>query len=88
MPFIQTCLAQSPSASPKATTLYVYKMSLFLVECLLNRWHRASTPRIRITSLSTHSMIEKVEKLFNKFIPDIHSDLLSKTYLLGNSVST
>ncbi len=37
MPFIQTCSAQSESASPKATTLYVYIMSLFLVACLLNR---------------------------------------------------
>jgi hypothetical protein len=38
MPFIQTCLAQSQRASPKATTLYVYNMSPFLVACLLNRW--------------------------------------------------
>jgi hypothetical protein len=45
MPFIQTCLAQSESASPKATTLYVYNMSLFLVACLLNRWQRASSAR-------------------------------------------
>jgi hypothetical protein len=45
MPFIQTCLAQSESASPKATTMYVYNMSLFLVACLLNRWQRASSAR-------------------------------------------
>ncbi len=45
MPFIQTCLAQSESASPKATTLYVYNMSLFLVACLLNRWQSASSAR-------------------------------------------
>jgi hypothetical protein len=45
MPFIQTCLAQSQSASPKATALYVYNMSLFLVACLLNRWQRASSAR-------------------------------------------
>jgi hypothetical protein len=38
MPFIQTGLAQSESASPKATTLYVYNMSLFRVVCLLNRY--------------------------------------------------
>ncbi len=43
MPFIQTCLAQSESASPKATTLYVYNMSLFRVACLLNRGQRASS---------------------------------------------
>jgi hypothetical protein len=46
MPFIQTSLAQSESASPKATTLYVYNMPLFRVAllhaCLLNRWQRAS----------------------------------------------
>ena len=34
MPFIQTSLAQSESASPKTTTLYVYNMSLFLIACL------------------------------------------------------
>jgi hypothetical protein len=45
MPFIQTCLAQSQSASPKATMLYVHNMSLFLVACLLNRWQRASSAR-------------------------------------------
>jgi hypothetical protein len=45
MPFIQTGLAQSQSASPKATTLYVYNMSLFLVACLLNRCQRASRAR-------------------------------------------
>jgi hypothetical protein len=45
MPFIQTCLTQSESASPKATTLYVYNVSLFLVACLLNRWQRASSAR-------------------------------------------
>ena len=45
MPFIQTCLAQSESASPKATTLYVYTMSLFRVVCLLNRWKSASSAR-------------------------------------------
>jgi hypothetical protein len=45
MPFIQTCLAQSESASPKATTLYVHNMLLFLVACLLNRWQRASSAR-------------------------------------------
>jgi hypothetical protein len=38
MPVIQAYLAQSESASPKATTMYVYNMSLFLVTCLLNRW--------------------------------------------------
>jgi hypothetical protein len=38
MPFIQTCLAQSESASPKATTLYVYNMSPILAACLLNRY--------------------------------------------------
>jgi high-affinity Fe2+/Pb2+ permease len=43
--FIQTCLTQSESASPKATTLYVYNMSLFLVACLLDRWQRASSAR-------------------------------------------
>ncbi len=43
MPFIQTCLAQSQSASSKAITLYMYNMSLFLVACLLNRWERASS---------------------------------------------
>jgi hypothetical protein len=45
MPFIHTSVAQSESASPKATTLYVYNMSLFLVACLLNRWQRASSAR-------------------------------------------
>ncbi len=45
MSFIQTCLSQSQSASPKATTLYVYNMPLFLVACLLNRWQRASSTR-------------------------------------------
>jgi hypothetical protein len=45
MPFIQTCLDQSESASPKATTLCVYNMSLFLVACLQNRWQRASSAR-------------------------------------------
>jgi hypothetical protein len=45
MPFIQTSLAQSESASPKATTLYVCNLSLFLVACLLNRWQRASNAR-------------------------------------------
>ena len=45
MPFIQTCLAQSQSASPKAATLYVYNMSLFLFACLLNRWQSASSAR-------------------------------------------
>jgi hypothetical protein len=45
MPFIQTFLAQSESASPKATTLHVYNMSLFLVACLLSRWQRASSAR-------------------------------------------
>jgi hypothetical protein len=43
MQFIQIFLAQSESASPEATTLYVYNMSLFLVACLLNRWQRASS---------------------------------------------
>jgi hypothetical protein len=42
MPFIQTCLAQSQSASPKGTTLYVYNMSLYLVACLLNKCQSAS----------------------------------------------
>jgi hypothetical protein len=32
MPFIHTSLAQSESARPKATTMYVYNMSLFLVD--------------------------------------------------------
>jgi hypothetical protein len=41
MPFIQTSLAESESASPKATTLHVYNVSLFLVACLLNRWQKA-----------------------------------------------
>jgi hypothetical protein len=45
MPFIQKCLAQSESASPKATKLYVCNMSLFVVACLLNRWQRASSAR-------------------------------------------
>ena len=45
MPFIQTSLAQSQSASPKATTLYLHNMWLFLVPCLLNRWERASSAR-------------------------------------------
>ena len=45
MPFIQTSLAQSESARPKATTLYVYTMSLLIVACLLNRWQRASSAR-------------------------------------------
>ena len=45
MPFIQTSLAQSESASPKATTLYVHNMSLFLVACLLKSWQRASSAR-------------------------------------------
>ena len=45
MPFIQTSLAQSESASSKATTLYVYRMLLFLVACLLNRWQKASSAR-------------------------------------------
>ncbi len=36
-------LAQSESASPKATTLYLYNMSLFIVVCLLHRWQRASS---------------------------------------------
>jgi hypothetical protein len=36
MPFIQTPLPQSASASLKPTALYVYNMSLFLVVCLLN----------------------------------------------------
>jgi hypothetical protein len=45
MPFIQTCLAQNESTSPKATTQYVYNMSLFVVDCLLNRWPRASSAR-------------------------------------------
>ena len=35
--FIQTCLTQSKSARPKAATLYVYNMSLFLVACLLQQ---------------------------------------------------
>ena len=51
MPFIQTSLAQSQSASPKATTLYVYNMSLFLVACLLNRWQRASSASSSSSSL-------------------------------------
>ena len=34
MQFIQTSLAQSESARPKATALYAYKMTLFLVACL------------------------------------------------------
>jgi hypothetical protein len=41
MQFIQTILAQSASARLKATALcevYVYKLSLFRVVCLLNRW--------------------------------------------------
>jgi hypothetical protein len=42
MPFIHTFLAQSESARPQATTLYVYNMSLFLVACMLNRRQRAS----------------------------------------------
>jgi len=37
MQFIQTSLAPSESASPKATMLHVHNMSLFLVACLLNR---------------------------------------------------
>ncbi len=37
MTFIQTFLAESESASPKATTLYVHNMSLFLVACLINK---------------------------------------------------
>ena len=41
MPFIQTSVAQSQSDSTKATTLYVFNMSLFLVVCVLNRWQRA-----------------------------------------------
>ncbi len=45
MPFIQTSLGPSESASLKATTLHVHNMSLFLfsclVSCLLNRWQRA-----------------------------------------------
>ena len=41
MRFIQTCLPQSESASPKDTALYVYNMSLFLVVCVLNRWQKA-----------------------------------------------
>ena len=36
-------LATCESASPKATALYVYNMSLFLVASLLNRWRRALT---------------------------------------------
>jgi hypothetical protein len=43
--FIQTSLAQSESASPKATSLYVYTRSLFLVACLPSRWQRASRAR-------------------------------------------
>ena len=46
MPFIQTSLAQSESASPEVTTLYVYNMSLFIVACLLNRWQRASRDKV------------------------------------------
>ena len=38
MPFIQTSFTQRQSANPKATTLCVYNMSLFLVDCLINRW--------------------------------------------------
>lgn len=37
MPFIQTSLGEGQSARPKATTMYVYNMSLFLFVCLLNR---------------------------------------------------
>ena len=42
MSFIQTSLAETESASPKSTTLYVYNMSFVLVACLLNRWERAA----------------------------------------------
>ncbi len=35
-------------------------------------------------SPSTQSVLECPKKYFNDFIPDIHSDLLSKTYLLNN----
>ena len=45
MPFIHTSFGEGQSARPKATTLYVYNMSLFLVACLLNRWQRASSAR-------------------------------------------
>jgi hypothetical protein len=49
MKFFQTCLDQNESARPKDTTLYVYNMSLFLVDCLIN-WddkeqQRASSTR-------------------------------------------
>ena len=45
MPFIQTSFRASESARPKATALYVYDMSLFLVACLLNRGKPASSAR-------------------------------------------
>jgi len=35
--------------------------------------------------LQPHTVCPK--KYFNNFIPDIHSDLLSKTYVLNNRVS-
>jgi hypothetical protein len=46
MSFLQVSLDQSDSASPKATTLYVYNMSLYLVACLLNRWKKSKQCKV------------------------------------------
>ena len=43
--FIQTGLVQSENGSPKVTTVYVYNMSFFLVDCLYNRWQRGTCGR-------------------------------------------
>ncbi len=49
MPFIETSLVQSASASPKATTLHVYNMSLFLsVACLFNRCQKGKQCKVSI----------------------------------------
>jgi hypothetical protein len=52
MPFIKASLAEGQSARPKATTLYVYNMSLFLVACLLNRWQRVCIGSLTFIILS------------------------------------